>query len=85
MSEMPLARIHGPNDIRLDTVATPAPGPRDVLVQVMRCGICGSDLSYAKIGGIPGADYAYAFLIFCGILLVIVILQVILFKRFKWF
>ncbi len=57
---MPLARIHGPNDIRLDTIETPSPGPGDVLVQVMRCGICGSDLSYAKIGGIPGAAMPFA-------------------------
>ncbi len=57
---MPLARIHGPNDIRLDTIATPSAGPRDVLVRVMRCGICGSDLSYAKIGGIPGAATPFA-------------------------
>ena len=38
----------------------PTPGPTDVLVRVMRCGICGSDLSYAKIGGIPGAASPFA-------------------------
>lgn len=38
-----------------------------------------------NVGGIPGSDYAYAFFIFCGMLIVLVILQVILFKRFKWF
>ena len=48
---MPLARIHGPNDIRLDTIETPSPGPGDVLVRVMRCGICGSDLHYYNHGG----------------------------------
>ena len=57
---MPAARIHGPDDIRLDSIARPSPGPRDVLVRVMRCGICGSDLSYAKIGGIPGAASPFA-------------------------
>ncbi len=60
MMTMPLARIHGPGDIRLDPVAVPQAGPRDVVIQVERCGICGSDLSYAKIGGIPGAPSPFA-------------------------
>ena len=38
----------------------PTPGPDDLLVRVMRCGICGSDLSYAKLGGIPGAARPFA-------------------------
>lgn len=38
-----------------------------------------------NIGGIPGADNGHAFLIFCGILTVIVLIQVVIFKRFKWF
>lgn len=60
MSTMPLVRIHAPNDIRIDEIERPVPGPDDVLVQVERCGICGSDLSYAKIGGIPGAARPFA-------------------------
>jgi 2-desacetyl-2-hydroxyethyl bacteriochlorophyllide A dehydrogenase len=31
----------------------PAPGPKDVLVKVRACGICGSDGFYVQIGGIP--------------------------------
>lgn len=38
-----------------------------------------------NIGGLPGANNANAFAIFCAILVLIVILQVIIFKRFKWF
>lgn len=60
MQTMPLVRIHGPQDLRIDEVPQPTPGPDDVLVQVMRCGICGSDLSYAKLGGIPGAARPFA-------------------------
>ncbi|MBT4518668.1 MAG: alcohol dehydrogenase catalytic domain-containing protein [Halieaceae bacterium] len=60
MATMPLARVHKPNDIRLDHVESPKAGPNDVIVQVQRCGICGSDLSYAKIGGIPGAASPFA-------------------------
>jgi threonine dehydrogenase-like Zn-dependent dehydrogenase len=44
--------IHEVDDARLDAVASPSPGSRDVLVDVRACGICGSDLSYIKMGGI---------------------------------
>jgi 2-desacetyl-2-hydroxyethyl bacteriochlorophyllide A dehydrogenase len=49
---MKLARIHGPNDVRLDEVAEPVCGPDDAILEVAACGICGSDVGYAKIGGI---------------------------------
>ena len=45
--------IHGVGDVRLDPYERPAPGPRDVVVRMKACGICGSDLSYIKLGGIP--------------------------------
>ncbi len=44
--------IHEVNDVRLDQVDSPKAGPNDVVVRVKACGICGSDLSYIKIGGI---------------------------------
>ena len=44
--------IHEVDDARLDEVAVPEPGSKDVLVDVKACGICGSDLTYIKIGGI---------------------------------
>lgn len=47
-------RVHGPGDVRTDDVAEPEPGPRDALVQVAACGICGSDLSYLRMGGVAG-------------------------------
>jgi len=31
-------------DIRIEEVPTPRPGPREMLVKVMSCGICGSDV-----------------------------------------
>jgi (R,R)-butanediol dehydrogenase / meso-butanediol dehydrogenase / diacetyl reductase len=49
---MRVVNIHGIDDVRLDPVAAPAPGSKDVVVQVKACGICGSDLTYIKIGGI---------------------------------
>ncbi|MYM64164.1 zinc-binding dehydrogenase [Pseudomaricurvus sp. HS19] len=50
---MRLLKIHGSGDVRLDTYERPATGPDDVVVKMKNCGICGSDLSYIKIGGIP--------------------------------
>ncbi len=50
---MKLLNIHGVGDVRLDDYALPAPGPKDVVVRMKACGICGSDLSYIKLGGIP--------------------------------
>jgi (R,R)-butanediol dehydrogenase / meso-butanediol dehydrogenase / diacetyl reductase len=50
---MRLLTIHGTNDVRLDPYERPAAGPKDVVVKMKACGICGSDLSYIKIGGIP--------------------------------
>ena len=47
-------RIHGPDDVRLDDVPEPEPGPRDVVLRVASCGICGSDLGYVRLGGVAG-------------------------------
>ena len=38
-----------------------------------------------NVGGIPGSDMGSAFLIFCGMLVVVVIGQIALFKHLKWF
>src|SRR5215510_13678361 len=47
-------RIHGPNEVSLDEVPTPELGPRDALLRVKACGICGSDLGYISYGGVAG-------------------------------
>jgi threonine dehydrogenase-like Zn-dependent dehydrogenase len=47
-------RVHGPGDVRIDDVGEPDPGPRDVVIRVAACGICGSDLSYIRMGGLAG-------------------------------
>ncbi|HEX5586746.1 MAG TPA: alcohol dehydrogenase catalytic domain-containing protein, partial [Acidimicrobiia bacterium] len=41
---MKAAVYHGPRDVRIEDVPEPEPGPGDVLVEVARNGICGSDL-----------------------------------------
>ncbi len=53
---MPLARVHGIGDVRLDPVPRPACGPHDAIVAVAACGICGSDLSYIAQGGLGGTE-----------------------------
>ncbi|MEO6248213.1 MAG: zinc-binding dehydrogenase [Sphingomicrobium sp.] len=50
---MRLLKIHGVDDVRLDTYERPQAGPLDVVVKMKACGICGSDLSYIKVGGMP--------------------------------
>lgn len=47
-------RVHGPNDVRLDDIDPPVPGPRDAVVRIAACGICGSDVSYIHMGGLTG-------------------------------
>jgi threonine dehydrogenase-like Zn-dependent dehydrogenase len=45
-------RIHAPQDARVDEVAEPTAGPRDAVLRVAACGICGSDLSFLTMGPI---------------------------------
>ena len=49
---IPQVRIHGVDDVRIDTVKMPSISADDVLVQVSLCGICGSDLGYIGMGGL---------------------------------
>ncbi|RLN87191.1 hypothetical protein BBJ28_00002825 [Nothophytophthora sp. Chile5] len=48
-----VVKIHGAGDVRLETYERPPTGPRDIVVRLKVAGICGSDLMYIKIGGIP--------------------------------
>ncbi|CAN7445063.1 alcohol dehydrogenase catalytic domain-containing protein [Phenylobacterium sp. LjRoot225] len=48
--------IHGAGDVRLDPKPPPQVGDNDVVVNVKACGICGSDLTYIKHGGINRAE-----------------------------
>ena len=56
MTAIPLARIHGKDDLRLDSVESPVCGDDDVVVKVRQCGICGSDLGYVAMGGLTGPE-----------------------------
>jgi L-iditol 2-dehydrogenase len=41
---MKVSRWYNNADIRLEEVPTPKPGPKEMLVKVLACGICGSDI-----------------------------------------
>ena len=54
-------RYHAAHDLRIEDVAEPGvPGPRDVVVKVATCGICGTDLHEYAMGPIviPSSPHA---------------------------
>jgi L-iditol 2-dehydrogenase len=57
---MRAAVLYTPGDIRLEEVAKPVPGPREVLLRVDAVGVCGSDLPRMLIKG------AHKMPIICG-------------------
>ena len=50
---MKAAVVTGAGTTGVIDVAQPEIGPRDVLVKIRACGICGSDALYIAIGGLP--------------------------------
>lgn len=63
---MRAAVIHGPGQVEVTTVADPAPGPTEVVVEVAGCGLCGTDLHIRNgefapsFPVIPGHEFAGA-------------------------
>ena len=41
---MKVARWYNNQDIRIEEMPKPVPGPHDILIKVISCGICGSDI-----------------------------------------
>jgi threonine dehydrogenase-like Zn-dependent dehydrogenase len=54
--DMKLCIVSGPGQTSVIDVPKPQAGPRDVLLAVRACGICGSDAMYISIGGLPGLE-----------------------------
>ncbi len=48
-------KIHGPGKVVLDDAEKPTPGPRDAVVRVAACGVCGTDVRYVRMGGLGRA------------------------------
>lgn len=44
-TEMKAAVYHGPHDIRMEQIPTPRPSSGEVLVRVLRSGLCGTDVT----------------------------------------
>lgn len=49
---MRAAVLYKPLDLRIEEMPKPSPGPKEVVVRVVRCGICRSDYHYWKHGRI---------------------------------
>ena len=49
---MKAVRVHTPGSYSIDEVPFPVCGPRDALVRVAACGICGSDLHFVNWGSL---------------------------------
>jgi D-arabinose 1-dehydrogenase-like Zn-dependent alcohol dehydrogenase len=52
------ARFHGKEDVRVETVDEPSPGPGEVKLRNAHSGICGSDLHVFYSPESSGMDYA---------------------------
>lgn len=52
---MRAARFHGPGtDITIEEVPYPTPGPGEAVVELVACGICGSDVHFLEGMPVPG-------------------------------
>jgi len=53
MATMKSVQTGAPGSIDVVDIERPLPGPRDALLRVRACGICGTDVSFLQMGGIP--------------------------------
>ncbi|KPI22423.1 L-iditol 2-dehydrogenase [Actinobacteria bacterium OV320] len=53
MSTMKSVRTGGTGTIDVLDVERPVPGPKDALVRIRACGICGTDVTFLHMGGMP--------------------------------
>ncbi|MBK3574131.1 zinc-binding dehydrogenase [Streptomyces sp. MBT65] len=53
MATMKSVRTGGVGKIETVDVERPVPGPKDVLLKIRACGICGTDVTFLHMGGIP--------------------------------
>ena len=53
MSTMKSVRTGGVGTIDIVDTERPVPGPKDALVRIRACGICGTDVTFLHMGGMP--------------------------------
>jgi len=56
---MKTAVYHGIKDVRVEDVEEPKPGPREAMIRVKYCGICGSDLHEYLHGLFPQSSFGH--------------------------
>jgi (R,R)-butanediol dehydrogenase/meso-butanediol dehydrogenase/diacetyl reductase len=56
---MKMAVYHGIRDLRVEEVAEPKPGLREVKIRIKYCGICGSDLHEYLHGPFPRSPFGH--------------------------
>ncbi|MEW2397270.1 zinc-binding dehydrogenase [Streptomyces sp. NPDC046862] len=58
MATMKSLQTGGQNKIDVVDVERPVPGPRDALLRIRACGICGTDTTFLHMGGMPARGHA---------------------------
>ncbi|MFC4500274.1 MULTISPECIES: zinc-dependent alcohol dehydrogenase [Streptomyces] len=58
MATMKSVRTGAVGKVDVVDVERPVPGPRDVLVKIRACGICGTDVTFLHMGGMPARAHA---------------------------
>ncbi|MGP4011194.1 zinc-dependent alcohol dehydrogenase [Streptomyces sp. 4N124] len=58
MTTMKSVRTGEQNKIDVVEVERPAPGPKDALLRIRACGICGTDTAFLHMGGMPSRGHA---------------------------
>ncbi|MFF4400949.1 zinc-binding dehydrogenase [Streptomyces sp. NPDC001480] len=53
MTTMKSLRTAGVGKVEVVDVERPVPGPKDALVRIRACGICGTDVTFLRMGGMP--------------------------------
>jgi len=53
MATMKSVQTGEQNEIDVVDIERPVPGPKDALARIRACGICGTDVSFLRMGGIP--------------------------------
>ncbi|MGI5441798.1 zinc-dependent alcohol dehydrogenase [Streptomyces shenzhenensis] len=53
MSQMKSVQTAGTNQVDVVDADRPVPGPKDALVRTRACGVCGTDVAFLHMGGMP--------------------------------
>ena len=56
MSSMKSVKTAAPGTVEIIELPRPTPGPRDAIVRIRACGICGTDTFFVTSGGAPYAE-----------------------------